>query len=261
MPILKVIPQDMFEGGELIKPFIVVPSETVKALMLHKGNAAGVDAIGIANYLADKPEDWVIRRTDIMRQTGLGRTRYDRAVSALKSEGMWHVETVRNPENGRIEDQIVHFCIEVSVLKPSESHLRAESQTTGVTCGLDSHHQVNPDSGISDHLHKDLLLTQKHIDTHDHLAVVAVEKIPCTEDEFQDLCREILGGPHPTMWTHLARNKFTTKLGRTLSSFPDIRDELEQMEAQQRKDHLAREKQPTRKRSIEDDLSDKEWAR
>tara|TARA_R110000764_G_scaffold239744_2_gene339857 strand:+ start:673 stop:1428 length:756 start_codon:yes stop_codon:yes gene_type:complete len=64
-------------------------------------------ALAIYTYLLTKPENWTVRRTDILNHfDGLGRDRYDDAMRQLKSIGICWVANVRG-EQGQFQDQVI----------------------------------------------------------------------------------------------------------------------------------------------------------
>lgn len=234
MPIIKIKPQDFFgPDGEVISgTFITVPSETIEVLLSAGKNGAGGTALLIANYLADKPEDWIIRRSDILKKLGIGRRRYDPARALLERAGMWHDETARNAENGMLLGHNVTFCIEVGSLKPSKLGHGAANATVGATDGHVIHRSDSPPCGERNHLHKNIVITQEHIptqcssdDSHVFEEAVVVddgEENPTPPSEgkkaeplewsrFAALCAETIGAVDHGLFAHLGKNGWMWK--------------------------------------------------
>lgn len=67
-------------------------------------------AFAIYTYLQTKPENWTVRRQDVMNRFSIGRDRYDKAIRKLKELGLvsHHRET---NEAGQVTkwDLVIHY--------------------------------------------------------------------------------------------------------------------------------------------------------
>ena len=65
-------------------------------------------ALAIWLYLLTKPENWVVRRTDIKTHFGIGDVSYKNAVDDLERLGLYHKQTIKT-ENGRFADTLINI--------------------------------------------------------------------------------------------------------------------------------------------------------
>jgi hypothetical protein len=66
------------------------------------------NALAIWLYLLTKPEDWIVRRTDIKKHFSIGDVGYKKAIDHLVELGLFHKEFVRS-ESGLFTDSIIHI--------------------------------------------------------------------------------------------------------------------------------------------------------
>jgi len=91
MSIIKLTPTD-FKNKSI--SFTVLQTEVIVRLK-------NSDAIAIWAYLCSKPNDWIVRKTDILDTFGIGETRYSRAMKILIKNLLIKIE-VEQDEGGRI---------------------------------------------------------------------------------------------------------------------------------------------------------------
>ena len=65
-------------------------------------------ALAIWLYQLTKPENWVVRRTDIKNHFGIGDVSYKNAVDDLERLGLYHKQTIKT-ENGRFADTLINI--------------------------------------------------------------------------------------------------------------------------------------------------------
>jgi len=150
------------ELHELKLTYPVLPSVTLAALAAAKSS----DGIAIMMYLLDKPQDWVVRRSDVMKQLGLGRIRFDRARGILERLGLWESEPVQREVGGHYSGR------EVRVSAITEELIEAtEANETVLVAG--NQHMV------SDHMLKAPCSETRQVGKSDHLHIT--ESLNITE--------------------------------------------------------------------------------
>jgi len=88
----------------------IVPRATVDSIK-------GCEALALWLYLITRPQNWVIRKTDIKNRFDWGRDRYTKAMTELKSLGLVTVASVRG-DKGQLQGNIIwinHQPTEVQV--------------------------------------------------------------------------------------------------------------------------------------------------
>ena len=97
MPIKKVA------SARLVKQ--QVPYETVSRELVQ--SITNPVALAIWVYLLTKPEDWIVRRAEILAHfDGLGRPRYEKAMRELREMGLVWTHVVQD-EAGKITDSVM----------------------------------------------------------------------------------------------------------------------------------------------------------
>jgi hypothetical protein len=257
MAIFKIKPSEMHEAEET---YVVLPSASIA---LYES----VEAAAIHVYLLDKPEDWVIRDTDIInRFKGLGERRFRSAIRELKRLRLLVSYRVQS-DDGRFEGAQCDLFAYPDLLSGAFPTISDDSHSMGENTGLrgdsglensesapndstisdDIHAMDNPQDGFRNPLHKDLLLTHRHIDTH-----VTAAADDCNFSNLSEL----------RMW--LNGNGSTGK---------DATPKAVQLINQKGGKDLAKEKiiaivdkhrhrpRSTRKISLKEDLTDTSWAK
>ena len=100
--------------------YAVIPSATIDIIK-------SPDALAILVWLLDRSDDWIIRREHLRTRFGLGRDRYDNAMSELKDLGLAWWEFQRDPGTGQITDKILN----VGDVPIEKNHLRSENPQVG----------------------------------------------------------------------------------------------------------------------------------
>jgi len=96
------VPINKIDGSILRKtkiPYEIIPRQTVELIR-------NPDALAIWLYLMTRPQDWVIRKTDIMRRFSLGEMRYSTARKELDNLGLLVQASVRDPITGRMQGKL-----------------------------------------------------------------------------------------------------------------------------------------------------------
>ena len=96
-------------------PYTIIPN-----FIFQTGNA---DAIAIYCYLLSKPDEWVIRKKDIMDSVGIGETKYKNARKILRDLGLWQATSVHG-KDGRMIGQTIWISTEIPVHRMSVNHTR-----------------------------------------------------------------------------------------------------------------------------------------
>ena len=161
--IFKQTPGKLQRNGDT---FAVVPSSTLEKVR-------NPISLAILIYLLDRPNDWVVRRADIMKRFGIGRDRYDAATKELRDLGLYWNEQVRNPAGKIIENKIF---VSATPVKPEcrktdnpDSRQPVSARKSDLPdCGKNhnpenphcgkSHQPEKPHCGKTDHLHNTELL-------------------------------------------------------------------------------------------------------
>ena len=135
--------------------YVVIPSITIR----HIKNA---DSLAVLVYLLDKPEDWVIRRGDLIARFSFSKARCAKAMRHLHDLKLawWHTEQA---EGGTFKGRIL--CITADLQNtstiPLESHREA-----GIPEGREKpSHGGSPSDGESRHLHSDRVIPHSDIST------------------------------------------------------------------------------------------------
>lgn len=144
-----------------------IPYTQIPNSIFDLGNS---DAIAVWCYLYSKPENWLIRRTDVMKSLGLGRTRYDKAINLLKEQGLFSTAYSQNPETGKLEGSVGWLFL------PEVDHRTLQKPTTAetdmsISASLaESDHLVIKDSLVKkEKLVKKDILSSKHDDARELL--------------------------------------------------------------------------------------------
>lgn len=82
-------------------PYEMVSREVAQSI-------ANPNALAIWLYLLTKPEDWIVRRTDIKKHFSIGDVGYKKAVDQLVALGLFHKEFIRS-DSGLFTDSIIHI--------------------------------------------------------------------------------------------------------------------------------------------------------
>lgn len=116
--------------------YVVIPSATIALI-------SNPESLAILAFLLDLPPEWLIRRDHIRERFGLGRDRYDKAMTELKALGMvWRVQ--QRDKQGRITAS--ELCI--SAVPVKQHSQRPENPQCGKT-----RRSENPAAGQTDHLY------------------------------------------------------------------------------------------------------------
>ena len=103
MPVNKV-------DGEMLRKnrvaYEVVPRDVVQQVK-------NPDALAIWIYLLTKPDNWVVRRTDIRRHFGLGMDRYSNAMRELREMGLVVSAAISDGKTGQLQGKViwVNACV------------------------------------------------------------------------------------------------------------------------------------------------------
>ncbi|RME56845.1 hypothetical protein D6779_09920 [Candidatus Parcubacteria bacterium] len=121
-----------------------MPVNKVDGLVLRKGRIAfdiiprsTVDAIGSAEalaiwtYLITRPENWVVKRNDIMKRLGLGRDRYARAMRELTDLGLIQTTVSRN-DDGTLAGRMI-------TVNPIQPNIQVSDMSEIPTFGKSAH--------------------------------------------------------------------------------------------------------------------------
>ena len=129
-------------------PYTVVPN-----FIFELNNA---DAIAMYCYLLSKPDNWIVRKADIMKSLGIGEQRYKNGREVLQATGLWVTANVTG-EDGRFQGKVIWITTEVPENRMWENlHLRSSS-TLGESAPLVSkdvlvsNNSKPPMSGKPDH--------------------------------------------------------------------------------------------------------------
>jgi len=94
MPVNKTIKRTL---GQI--PFTQVPNDVIQ-------NLGDATAIAIYVYLLSKPENWTVRKKDIMESLGIGEYKYRAGRKILSDAGLWTNAKIHD-ENGRLQGSII----------------------------------------------------------------------------------------------------------------------------------------------------------
>jgi len=81
------------------RAYTVLPTDTIKKIKTG-------DALAIWAYLQSKPQDWIIRKADIMTRLEMGRIRYQDAMRHLRDVGLVVAEAI-NGKGGKLSGRIL----------------------------------------------------------------------------------------------------------------------------------------------------------
>lgn len=96
MPVVKI------DGETLRKnrlPFDIIPRESVEAI--ESG-----DALAIWTYLMTRPENWIVRRDEVMKRLKIGRDRYAKAMQELNRLGLIVSASVQG-KDGKMQGRVL----------------------------------------------------------------------------------------------------------------------------------------------------------
>lgn len=153
-----------------------IPFTQVPNVIFNLGNS---DAIAIYCYLLSKPENWIIRRTDVMKTIGVGRVRYDKAITLLKDNDLFSTAYSKNPDTGLLEGTVAWLYV------PDEHHRTLQKPTIAETDMSESASLAEPDHVVKKDLlvKKDTLVNKEKIKhmcftapTPDEVKAYAIEK-------------------------------------------------------------------------------------
>lgn len=90
------------------------------------------EALAIYVYLATRPQDWTIRKTDLMNRFGLGKDRYARAVRHLTDLGLLERSFIKDAKTGKMTGStwILHSLAEKSPTYPKTGTSELKSSPT-----------------------------------------------------------------------------------------------------------------------------------
>jgi len=142
-----MMPVNKIDGQYLRKtkiPYEIIPRATVNVI-------ENPDALAIWLYLITRPENWVVRKVDLMERFSLGQTRYSRARKELVNKGLLTKAYIKDPDTNNLQGSVT-WVNHTQVIDIPEG---AENRTLG-----DPIRSVN---SIYKEDHKDLKENHKNI--------------------------------------------------------------------------------------------------
>lgn len=112
------------------RAYTVMPRDSMDLILTMAEGCAG-DALAIWAYLLSKPERWVVRKANIMDALGVGRVRYDAAMTLLHRAGLVYLVADQDERGHMLGRRLVV----TDTPKVTESSITAQAvDNTGKSC-------------------------------------------------------------------------------------------------------------------------------
>ena len=85
------------------RKYAVLPADSIALIK-------SADGLAIWAYLQSKPQDWIVRKADIMRRLDMGRVRYAEAMKHLRDVGLV-AATANQGKNGKMAGRVL-ICLD-----------------------------------------------------------------------------------------------------------------------------------------------------